>query len=96
MTILKIDGKIGGNVSSDLGVDIFINNLDVGFLTGKAVEYLAEIGAASHGLSEHESITNAIRYLVAELEENHGHNRDEWAESEVFRYLKNMGENSTS
>lgn len=91
MTILKSDSKINSPLSSsEVELDSFISRLDVGYLPSKAIETLSEIGVASHGMEEHESILNAIYYLVAELEENHMHAKDKWSKSGVFEYIQNM------
>ena len=90
MGILTQESKFKANISSDVSLDQLINSLDINFLTGKAIEALAEKGVAGNGLKEHESILNAIYYLVAELEENHEHCKNEWVNSNIVQHIKDF------
>lgn len=92
MSILNRGAKLGAHLSSDYSVDQFVNGLNIDFLPAKAVEAIAESGCPSNGLQPHESILNALMYLVAELEENHMHTSDEWTRSKVFNHVKAIAE----
>lgn len=93
MGILLEDAKIKANISSDISLDLFLNSVNVGFLTGKAIEHLVEKGCDPQ-LKEHESILNAIYYLIGELEENHGHELNEWRDSPVIQYISSLSEST--
>lgn len=92
MAILTSENKINSGVSSDVSVEQMINSLNIGFLPGKAIEAITEMGVAGNGLKEHESILNAIYYLIGELEENHPHEKAEWAKSNVLLYIQSLTE----
>ena len=68
MGILTDINKIKANIASDISLEMFLNSINVNFLTGKAVEALVEKGSDSN-LEEFESILNAMYLLIAELEE---------------------------
>ena len=93
MGILLEDTKVKSNILADVSVDLFLNSVNASFLTGKAIEHLVEKGCHPQ-LKEHESILNAIYYLIVELEENHGHELDEWRDSPIFQYISKMSKNS--
>lgn len=94
MTILNEINKIKANISTDISLDLIINSLDMNFFSGKVVEALAEKGAVGHGLQEFESILNAIFYLVADLEENHSHESEQWMNSDIIQYIQNLRSSS--
>lgn len=92
MTILSEENKIKSGVSGEVSVDQMINSLNIGYLQGKAIESLVESGVAGNNLEEHESILNAIYYLIGELEENHSHKKSEWVNSNIIQYIKGFEE----
>lgn len=92
MGILQEETKLKANISTDISLDLFLSSIGSNFLIGKAVEYLVEMGCNPQ-LDEHESILNAIYYLVGELEENHSHAADQWRKSPVLQYIASMLEN---
>ncbi|MBK5645829.1 hypothetical protein [Acinetobacter proteolyticus] len=95
MTILTDLSKIKSNISSDISPELFLNSIDVNFLTGKAIESLIENGVNPQ-LKSSESILNSIYYLIAELEENHQHERDIWLNSEIFKYVGSINKTAAS
>lgn len=88
--ILTQVSKVKPNICADVSLDQLLNSLNINFLTGKAIEQLAEKGIAGNGLKDHESLLNAIYYLVAELEENHEYCKDEWAKSDIIQHIKDL------
>lgn len=90
MCILNEINKVKSNLSCDISPDLFINSLNMNFLTGKAVETLVENGTKTNGLEEFESILNAVYFLIAELEENHGHEKQLWLNSPIIQYVQSL------
>lgn len=93
MGILTDINKIKANIASDISLEMFLNSINVNFLTGKAVEALVEKGSDSK-LEEFESILNAMYLLIAELEENHAHEKERWCNSEIMRYVANLNKDN--
>lgn len=89
MSILTDINKIKANISSDISLEMFLNSINVNFLTGKTIETLVEKGS-NPMLEEHESILNAVYLLIAELEENHGHEKDRWLNSPTIKYIAGL------
>lgn len=90
MSILNEISKIKANISTDISLELIINSLNLSYFNAKVVETLAEKGAAGHRLTESESILNAIFYLIADLEENHSHEKDQWLHSDIMQYIQNL------
>lgn len=89
MSILTEENEIKSSFSSDISVDQLINSVDLSYLSGKAVETLVKRGG-NKKLEDHEVILNTLRYLIADLEENHGHVKEKWKNSEIFAYIQNL------
>lgn len=90
MSILQETEKHGDSLVTDINTDLFLNNLGLPFFLNKSIEVLIEHGSAlKTDSSEIGTLLNAVRYLVAELEAKHSHEREQWVNTDIVQYLKN-------
>ena len=89
MTILGNTSKKGDSLVTDVEVDAFLHELNLPHLLSKTIETLATHGSNVGEVKNTDTILNAIRYLIANLELNHVNDVDEWKNSDIIQYVKN-------
>lgn len=91
MNFSDVDNEFELGNNSDISVTTFLNSISANYNIGKAIELLVKGKANPTDPEDFTGLVSAIYYILAELENEFPHCKDEWSKANVFEYVKLLG-----